>query len=370
MSIVTTNNENYAAIASAIREKLGVETTYKPAQMAEAVASITTGGGGATQTLLVTGNGSYTAPEGVAGYSPVIVDVPARCARSEQVALFDFGKEQSRMSWNDGQPLPAPPTPEPPTIASWASGTDEQIAALIDAARAGIIDLQSYAGWAVGDVRTVSVAAFTGGRTWDSENQSWAVIEHEAQNVRLVISSFADYNNSGSVMQFDFADALAEGERMNDTGDSTPHPSVYVAPRYNETTMFTTVLPALANALPSWLRTRLKTFSVLVACGEASGTYWYDRENVIETVTGNRLALRAEVEVFGSVTYSLPGEGSLIPLFADAANRVKGGYAGAWWLRSPKNGLPNRSWYCTVRNGAPDVMDTAIEEPVAPFGCL
>ena len=45
MSKVTTDNTNYSAIASAIREKLGVQTTYKPGDMADAIASIPTGGG-------------------------------------------------------------------------------------------------------------------------------------------------------------------------------------------------------------------------------------------------------------------------------------------------------------------------------------
>lgn len=45
MAIVTTDNQYYSAIATAIRNKAGVETTYKPADMAAAIAAIPTGGG-------------------------------------------------------------------------------------------------------------------------------------------------------------------------------------------------------------------------------------------------------------------------------------------------------------------------------------
>lgn len=45
MAIVTTDNQYYSAIAIAIRNKAGVETTYKPADMAAAIAAIPSGGG-------------------------------------------------------------------------------------------------------------------------------------------------------------------------------------------------------------------------------------------------------------------------------------------------------------------------------------
>ena len=40
MAIVKTDSQNYTDIAAAIRVKLNVETTYKPAQMAAAILAI------------------------------------------------------------------------------------------------------------------------------------------------------------------------------------------------------------------------------------------------------------------------------------------------------------------------------------------
>lgn len=44
MATVTTNNNYYSDIASAIREKKGTKETYKPSEMAKAISSIETGG--------------------------------------------------------------------------------------------------------------------------------------------------------------------------------------------------------------------------------------------------------------------------------------------------------------------------------------
>ena len=65
---------NIQAIADAIRGKNGLTNTYKTSEMAAAITAIE--GGGAIEALDITSNGTYTAPEGVDGYSPITVNVP------------------------------------------------------------------------------------------------------------------------------------------------------------------------------------------------------------------------------------------------------------------------------------------------------
>lgn len=75
MSIVKTDSQHYTDIANAIRNKNGSSTAYKPSEMAKAIGDIQTSSNPVIQSLSVTENGTYTAPEGVDGYSPVTVDV-------------------------------------------------------------------------------------------------------------------------------------------------------------------------------------------------------------------------------------------------------------------------------------------------------
>lgn len=65
---------NIQAIANAIRGKNGLSDTYKPNEMAAAIEGIQTGG--AVEALDITANGTYTAPDGIDGYSPITVNVP------------------------------------------------------------------------------------------------------------------------------------------------------------------------------------------------------------------------------------------------------------------------------------------------------
>lgn len=67
------------AIANAIRGKNGLTDTYKTNEMAAAITNLPTSGGSepVISALEITENGTYNAPEGVDGYNPVTVNVPA-----------------------------------------------------------------------------------------------------------------------------------------------------------------------------------------------------------------------------------------------------------------------------------------------------
>lgn len=232
-------------------------------------------------------------------------------------------------------------------IVPFSSGTDEQIVAMINAAHAGTIDLQQDGGWAVGDTRTISISAFTAGGS----------VSISQQNIDIVISQFGDYNSCGCVMQFDFKDALSSGIRINSTNTNVGG--------YGSSEMKTTTLPALVNALPSWLKDALIEFNVLASAGNGSST--------IETVNGNKLALRSESEITGAHSYSVDGEGTQINYYKTASNRIKklghSGSAGYWWERSPRNG--NTSQFVMVfTDGNQTIQNAASSAGVAPFGCL
>lgn len=84
--------ESYlTGIANAIRAKLGVQTQYKPPQMAAAIQSIPTGGSPVLEALSVTQNGVYTPGAGVDGYSGVTVAVPNTYAAADEGKVVQSG---------------------------------------------------------------------------------------------------------------------------------------------------------------------------------------------------------------------------------------------------------------------------------------
>jgi hypothetical protein len=269
-----------------------------------------------------------------------------RCVLDTPVTIApgDAGIVTYRLQTN---PTPVPPSVAGVQMASFAYGTDAQIAAILDAAAAGTIDLQRDAGWRVGDERVINVAAFTAGGN----------VSEPAQQVAIVITSFDEYMGCGNVMQFDFACSLSGKVRMNDTGTTTGG--------YGASEMKTVTLPALAEALPDWLKTRLKTFSALTGSGGAAAS-----QQTIETVTGNKLALRSEVEIFGTHTYSTPGEGTALPYYASADKRSKetglGNSQDSWLTRSPCNS----TYYVKAGSNGSDTEAAATPWYVSPFGCL
>lgn len=233
-------------------------------------------------------------------------------------------------------------------IVSFEWGSDEQIAAMLDAAHAGTIDLQRDAGWRVGSMRKIHLDAFTGGGD----------TAHAAQDIDIVITSFKDYNGCGCVLQFDFVETLPVMQRMNPRSTNVGG--------YGASEMKTVTLPALADALPAWLKARLIPFDVLVSAGNKS--------SAIETVSGNRLALRSEVELFGTVDNSYPGEGEQNEYYSlPGVSKKFSGYEWSanvpWWLRSPSN-LAN-IYFCNVGSGG-GAGNNVADYPscLCPFGCL
>ena len=239
-------------------------------------------------------------------------------------------------------------------LVSFTWGSDADVAAMIDAARNGDIDLQADGGWRVGDVRTIHLDAFTGGNN----------VSHAAQDLEIVITEFGDYNSCGSLFQFDFAECVTGEQRMAATGTNVGG--------YAATEMYSVTLPAMAEALPSWLKTRLRTFSVLTGEGNQS--------TEIEAVRNNKLALRAKVEVFGVSTHSAPGEGSWITFYRSSddvrkkgTDRSIGLSSGGknWWMRGPDPASSVK--FCSVGGTLVPPNTSSIANAlmfIAPFGCV
>lgn len=88
MSKVIVNESSLADIANAIREKNGKSEPYFPREMGDAIREIEAGGGAVIESLEITGNGTYNAPTGVDGYSPITVNVPQDGSPPEEAFLI------------------------------------------------------------------------------------------------------------------------------------------------------------------------------------------------------------------------------------------------------------------------------------------
>lgn len=173
--------------------------------------------------------------------------------------------------------------------------------------------------WAVGDEKDITVGDET---------------------LTLVIMDFNhDICSDGSGragITFGLKNLMATTRRMEATNTN--------ANGFTGSEMYTWLQSELLSSFPEDLQSVLKLVDKKTSAG-AQGT---------EINTNSmKVFLFSEVEVFGTVTYSVEGEGTQYPYFATAANRKKylangTGSANNWWERSPRANYS--TYFCGVNS--------------------
>ena len=235
-------------------------------------------------------------------------------------------------------------------IVSWASGTDEQIAAMVAAADAGKLNLSDY--WHEGDTRTVHLSAMAATGVGET---------HAAQNVQFVLTDPGHYTlANGKACSFVVLqkDSLSEYGYMNSSDTN--------GGGWNNCARRTWCNSVYRNAIPSTLRGIFKQFKVRTASGSGSGV----------TESTDWFSLFSEKEVFGSTAYansSAESQNTQLNWFKTSSNRIKkngmNGSASYWWERSPYSGYSNRFCY-VADSGTADGWRASIAVGLAPFGCI
>ena len=235
-------------------------------------------------------------------------------------------------------------------IVSWASGTDEQIAAMVAAADAGKIDLSDY--WKAGDTRTVHLSAMSATGVGES---------HAAQNVQLVLTDPGHYTlANGKACSFVVLqkDSLSEYGYMNSSATNSGG--------WNNCARRTWCNNVYRNSVPASLRGIFKQFKVRTANGTGSGV----------TESTDWFSLFSEKEVFGSTTHansSAESQNTQLNWFKTSSNRIKkngmNGSARNWWERSPYSDNSDRFCYVTNR-GTAGRWNADGTFGLAPFGCI
>lgn len=105
--------------------------------------------------------------------------------------------------------------------------------------------------------------------------------------------------------------------------------------------MRSTHLPAIKALMPTAVQNAIKNVNKLTSAGNKSTTI---------NTTEDGLFLLSEVEIFGSTTYSVAGEGSQYEYYSAGNSKVKN-YSGSedvWWDRSPHGSTS--TYFCRVNN--------------------
>lgn len=238
------------------------------------------------------------------------------------------------------------------TVAFNDSATDQEIIDMLEAHEQGAINITDY--WTVGDTRTASISSIAATGVGES---------HTAQQVHVVLSHRGGQtleDGSACTFQWDFVEALAEGGYMNSSNTNTGGYDGSARAPWNDTPMY--------NALPAWLKKMTKPFKVTSGVGEGASSG-------LQT-TVHKLALRAEKEVFGTMSYSFSDEANAltqVDYYKTADNRKKkrgiSGSVNNWWLRSSRSGYSN--YFCNVySDGSDSYGNASITGGLAPFGCF
>ena len=270
-------------------------------------------------------------------------------------ALSSYGAVTVKVSYTENGVTKTATTPVTVTVKTVAfndSATDQEIIDMLDAHEQGIINITDY--WTVNDTRTASISSIAATGVGES---------HAAQQVHVVLSHRGGQtleDGSACTFQWDFVEALAEAGYMNSSNTNSGGYDGSARAPWNDTPMY--------NALPAWLKKMTKPFKVTsgVGGGASSG---------LQT-TAHKLALRAEKEVFGTMSYSFSDEANAltqVDYYKTADNRKKkrgiSGSVSSWWLRSSRSG--SSSLFCRVASdGSASGNGASYTGGLAPFGCF
>ena len=229
-------------------------------------------------------------------------------------------------------------------IVTFADGTDEEIAAMMQAHYDNKINIADY--WAVGDKRSVNLSAMSA--TYVGES-------HRAQTVQFAIADFGKDELStpinGHTMVaitltqvnclMDATSASNSTNGSNDTEKGYMNSSNTNVGGWKDCARRKWCNEVYYNALPSVFRSMVKEVNKKTSAGNQSSTI---------NTTKDKAFLLSEIEIYGSTTKSVSGEGSQYEYYKTTANRYKlpkwisDRVSHIYWDRSPYGG--NDASFC------------------------
>ena len=236
-------------------------------------------------------------------------------------------------------------------IVTWANGSDSDIVEMVAAADNGAINLSDY--WSVNDERTVHLSAMSATGVGESHNAQDVVFVLSHVGGKTLTTPTASGRTTCS-FQFDMKHGLYNRGYMNSTNTNVGG--------WTSCARRTWCNSVFKNAVPNTLSPIFKQHKNLTSAGNQSST--------IDT-TDDWFALRSEIEIFGTISYSFAGEGSQVTYYQTTANRIKQSQGANyyWWERSPRSS--NTTLFCRVSSGGGANSDFAsYSYGLAVCGCI
>lgn len=252
---------------------------------------------------------------------------------------------------------------EPVKIVSWAEGSNTDVAAMIDGARRGVINLHDY--WTVGDERVVSLTTMPNTMTGEA---------HVTQSVTLVLMD-------SSCMGFTYNEADADGNTTPKfmvgikgvLNNGTTYESGYIntsasnSGGWKDSLRRTWCNDMLFQALPIYIQTSFREFKWKTGKGDSNTAGLNE--------TTDFIGLYPEKVIMGSdVQFAQSDESALYnqwEYYENASNRIKyvGNSAAGYWTASTPSGTSGM-WVYIGGTGVPRTIASNAVAAITAFGCI
>lgn len=188
---------------------------------------------------------------------------------------------------------------------------------------------------------------------------SWAVGDSKTMTINgtdyqidIIGKNHDTYTAGGTApLTFQMHDCYADTKQINTSNTN--------AGGWTDCAMRSTHLPAILAMMPTEVRTAIREVNKLTSAGSQSSTI---------STTADKLFLLSEIEIFGSVTYSVAGEGSQYAYYSAGNSKIKirSGRPNAWWERSPRGDSSTN--FCYVNTSGATTGFPASRANGAAFG--
>ena len=172
---------------------------------------------------------------------------------------------------------------------------------------------------------------------------SWAVGDSKMMTINgtyyqidIIGKNHDTYTAGGTApLTFQMHDCYASARNMNSSATNEGG--------WTDCAMLSTHLPEILTLMPTEVQNAIREVSKMTSAGNQSSTI---------NTTEDKLFLLSEIEIFGSVTYSMAGEGSQYAYYSAGNSTVKNrsGRATYWLERSP-DGSNSTRFCCVHSNG-------------------